>query len=405
MEAASVPAAALLRGTPRLILAVLVAGCGGPPPTSTALVVSVDTVAGVVHARSSGMPPRWQLTPILTVGSVGAPGDPAADEFGHVVSVGLSPAGELHVADQFASEIRVFSMDGAFVRRIGRQGHGPGEFQSLYSVAWVDSTLLVLDLGNGRIAEIAPDGAWMGQRPAPGRISGNPTMLRFYPVGEDEVYAWSLVPTDSGVRQTYVRHGPTGAESEIDQATYPTSMESSIICQRPDRGISYFDIPFAPRFFQHPLPSDQIVVASTARYRLAVLSAGGDTVRIIERAHQPSAVTSEEWDAALESFRAFRERWPSASCEPRAVSPPAEKAAISDLLVDVRGRIWVEVAARGGNRWEILAPDGSPLGQLPAFSRSGRAPPFLGDGRVAYVTEDSLEVQRVVVATVGPVAH
>jgi hypothetical protein len=48
----------------------------------------------------------------------------------------------------------MFSQDGTFVRRFGDR-------------------LLVLDFGNGRIAEMSEMGDWLGTRPAPGTVSGS----------------------------------------------------------------------------------------------------------------------------------------------------------------------------------------------------------------------------------------
>lgn len=393
-------AAMLLRGT-CVALPLALGACGEQSQEEEAgLVVRVDTVGPVVHVRNAGRAPLWSLRPILTVGSEASIGQPSDDEFGWVNSVGLSPAGDLFVADQFDHEIKVFGLDGRLRMRIGREGQGPGEFRSLYSLAWVGTTLLVLDMRNRRIAEIGPDGSWLGQREASGG-SGSPSMIRFYAVSSTEVYAWSLRPEPTGVRRVFIRHGTSGVEAEILQATGPDGPSSYIICERPDGGITFLDIPFAPQFLQHPAPGNQIAVAWTAVYRIAFLSSEGDTVRIVERDHDPVPLTPDEWDAALGEFRSFRAEWPGASCQPRSPSKPDVKPAVRDLLIDLEGRLWVEATTTQGNMWEIFDRDGVLIGSLPSFARSRRVPPYLAKDRVAYVSEDSLGVQRVEVAEFG----
>jgi hypothetical protein len=364
------------------------------------LSVQVDTVGGVVHVRNAGTAPVWQLRELMTIGSEASLDARADDEFGRIASVGLSPDAELFVADQYNHEIKVFGLDGVLRQTIGRRGQGPSEFSALYSVAWVDTVMLALDFGNGRVGEFAPDGSWLGQRDAPGSVGGSLDVLRFYPVGANEVYAFSLKATPTDMVSTYVRHAASGIVSEFSRAARPEQPTSFIRCDRPDGVITFFDIPFAQRLQQHPAPGSQVAIAWTGQYRIAFLSSSGDTVRIVERQYEPAPVSDEDWEAGLAPYYAFREEWRNPSCEPRSPSKPAVKPPVSDLLIDVQGRLWVEVAAADGDRWEIFDPEGRLIAALPLFPRDRENAPYLGSDRLVYVVDDSL-VPRVRVAEFG----
>ena len=146
---------------------------------------------------------------------------------------------------------------------------------------------------------------------------------------------------------------------------------------------------------QHPAPGKLVAAAWTADYRVAFLNPEGDTIRVIEREHDAVPLGDAEWEAGLEPFRSFVEEWPTASCQPRSPSKPERKPAISNLLVDLRGRVWVETSTERGDRWEIFAGDGSLIGSLPSFPGSASTPPYLSSHRIVYVIEDSVGVQRV----------
>lgn len=58
------------------------------------------------------------------------------DVFGSIVALAIDDAGRIYVADYQSSDIRVFDATGSPIRRIGRKGEGPGEFQFLAGIAW-----------------------------------------------------------------------------------------------------------------------------------------------------------------------------------------------------------------------------------------------------------------------------
>lgn len=130
------------------VLAIaLSAACEQRDPTSTTgnLTTTFDTVNGVVHVTTTGTPPQWRLTPVVSIGPKSVQEQETPDEFGRVSAIALGPGGTVFVADAGNHEIRVFGLDGEHLRTFGRGGEGPGEFASIYSVAWVGNRLLAYD--------------------------------------------------------------------------------------------------------------------------------------------------------------------------------------------------------------------------------------------------------------------
>lgn len=116
-----------------LLLAAL-AACGSQPGVNR---VIVGDSAGVVLVQHGPEQPRgvehWFLEPrpMVEIGSV--EGDEAY-LFTRIVEASGLPGGDLLVADRATSDFRIFDSTGRFVRRFGRKGSGPGEFQEL---TWV----------------------------------------------------------------------------------------------------------------------------------------------------------------------------------------------------------------------------------------------------------------------------
>jgi len=78
------------------------------------------------------------------------------EAFSFIGDVEVSRAGGVFVLDRFARHIAWFDAEGRFVQRIGREGRGPGEFQTPYAMAVDDSDRLhVYDSSNRRVSVYA----------------------------------------------------------------------------------------------------------------------------------------------------------------------------------------------------------------------------------------------------------
>ncbi|MEZ4395923.1 MAG: 6-bladed beta-propeller [Candidatus Krumholzibacteriia bacterium] len=97
-------------------------------------------------------------------------GDSDSDDefFGVLVDMLEDPEGDVYLLDQVLCDIKVFSHDGEFLRAIGREGEGPGEFRNARDfVQLPDGTLAVFELAPGRVVQLTPDGVPAGEHPLP----------------------------------------------------------------------------------------------------------------------------------------------------------------------------------------------------------------------------------------------
>lgn len=296
--------------------------------------------------------------------------------------------------------MKVFTPGGSLLRTIGREGQGPGEFLAIYSIAWVGDVLLVLDPGNGRVAELSESGEWLGTRPAPGSVSGSPALLRFYPVSDTVVYQWSLKSAGGRAERIWIEHDPQGVTAEWPQLRPEAPEPTSILCDTPDGSIAFFDIPFGGKLIQHPAGNGLTYVTWTRDYRIALLDSRGDTVRVIDREKPRIPIKDAEWETAASEYAEFREKWPGAWCKPRDIRRPDVKPALRNLLVDTSGRMWVETFTDSGLAWEVFDRNGVLVAVVPGFQYDDRVAPSLRDDLVAWVETDSLGVQRVQMARI-----
>jgi sugar lactone lactonase YvrE len=113
---------------------------------------------------------------LMTLGKAGVAGD-GPDTFNQPSDVLVAPNGDIFVADGHGgkSNARIvkFSTDGKFIKAWGKQGSGPGEFDTPHNLA-MDSNgrLFVADRGNSRIQIFDQDGMFLSEWRQFGRPSG-----------------------------------------------------------------------------------------------------------------------------------------------------------------------------------------------------------------------------------------
>jgi len=409
-HAASANKAARSRAGPILVIlaATMPTACGSDTDSAPGdaaadgVITTLDTIDGVVHVLNTGIPDEWQLTRIASIGpeSVNETGSP--DEFGRIYDVALGPDQSVFVADDMNQEIRAFGLDGAHRFTFGRKGEGPGEFDGLYSVAWLGDRLLALDPHLGRISEFSAEGEYLGQRRIRGAMSsgGGPGWVRFWRVGADQAFFgtipanmtpgrwWQLVGVDS--------RGETGGT--LVQLPGPNA--ATIHCEIGDR-ISFFNIPFGIRLVQRPGPGGMLYSAMTDAYRIALSNAEDDTVRIIERELPAEPISDDEWATGNRRYRAVRDTFPLMRCDPLRPPRPDAKPFIEAIDIAYDGKLWVEVIREAGNRWEVFDTGGRLLATLPSPVRGG-LPPAISADHVLTVRKDDLGLDHVDVWRIEP---
>lgn len=370
------------------------AGCGERPLEASRSVV-VDTIGGVVHLSNPAEVPLGRAEPFVRIGVTAAVlGEPRPDEFGRVTAVVAGADGAVYVADEQGPDIRVFAADGEHLRTIGRRGGGPGEFESLASIGWVGDTLVTQDARNGRVGLLQATGEWVGQIPW---LAASGPVVRVYTASPGEAYFLGPLPEDKRGVHRFLGWIRLTGEGPVDTLVIPRLDDPppvALRCDYPNGGVGFFSIPFAPRLLSTPGPGGSIARSWSAEYRV-VLTAGDDTLRVIERGIEPMPVTHVEYETGIARFLEMRERYPGMRCEASSMERKEVKPAIADLWFDQEGRLVVERYTAEGTAFDLYDYEGRIRGSVQAPSRDERVPPYFRGDRLYVVQRDSMGVQTV----------
>lgn len=359
------------------VLAVLPAlsACTGAEARRLAQPV-LDSLPGGIPRVTSPGPTSWEGASGWQLELVAeTTGDPQTE--GELIdpnSVALDEWGRAFVVDQKPATIKVFGQDGRFIRTIGREGGGPGEF---------------------RVGFIAVRGGHVVVHdPQATRTSVWDTAGTFLRSWSSSCCYWSDIQLDRAGRvyipSTY--SVPAGAERPNGTPYIRWSLEGTPVdtlwVPNPDTGAKFWTVtanrggqnvmqmnmpvPLAPRLVSGFNPDGGFLVGWSGEYQLAVAPHGSDTSLVFRRTWTPEPVTAErrEYEVSAtiarlgEQFEETALRQSFNSSDIPATAPP-----FVALHVDADNNRWVRLDPgmdTTTTRFDVYNPAGEYLGLVAA---------------------------------------
>lgn len=400
-----------MRRTVVVGVAIAVAACGESPEDTSSGIEITDSAGIRIVTSPPGDAVYAELAtePALSIGLLDGP-----DEFlfGDIESVGRDRLGNVVVADVQALEIRVFDPEGGYLRSVGREGEGPGEFLNLTG-AWTlaDGGIVTVDYRLDRITRFDAAGVVVGTATysgpdglivlpvalgGPGAILSSATPFRFRGTALQDI--WESLLEHEHQRVLFLRHRFDGTLIDtvaegMDQARASFSSGSGV-----DMVVQRMAVPFSPNPTARG-SAHGVAFTSGAAYDIGVFDQAGD-LRLIARLDESPAIRTEEH---LENYvrnsggRERDEAWIRERLEQyRTLDLPESLPAYTNVLFADTGDIWARRYRMRGesmDRWDVFAAAGAFLGRvhIPASLRVEE----VSRGQIVGVATDEFGVERV----------
>lgn len=141
-----------------------------------------------------------ELEPLWTIG-----GYEDDTIFGVISQLVEDAEGNVYLLDSQLSEIQVFSPAGEYLRTIGREGEGPGEFRNASDMYFGPGGHLgILQVFPGKIVQLTPDGEPAGNFPLP-EVEGGGFQLVFVARGQPDRIVIAGALSGQGTQNVYLR--------------------------------------------------------------------------------------------------------------------------------------------------------------------------------------------------------
>lgn len=324
-----------------VVLLALLAACG-QGRVRQGVTIAIDSTTDTVRVIVSGDIPVEDVHQLQVELAIN-PGVDDTTLFSMVREFEVDQQGRFWVFDDPSRSLFLFDAEGRLLRRIGRDGAGPGEFRrNAGMTALPDGGLALWDSRNSRITTFDRDGNFAGSTPVSGGYNPSNGLL-IDTAGQLYLVQPFMASRTGGMfgRLGLVRLGPTGA---VADSLLPPDLEVSPTEYVARRGVNTMAVGarYAGSYHWAWLRDGAFVTGDGARFQLRITGPGRRPL-LIDRRSTPVPVDPEERreEEALIRYELRRTdpawRWDGPPL-------PTTKAPLVGVATDRTGRIWAQVA-------------------------------------------------------------
>jgi hypothetical protein len=290
---------------------------------------------------------------------IGGETDNEDEFFGVIADIQTGKDGNLYVLDVQLAEVKVYSPSGEFIRTIGREGEGPGEFRFPTGMFFTaDSKIGVMQVQPGKIVLLTATGEPAGEHPIPKSADGTFIQLVGGGAGGGNLVLAASVNAFSEGRFDQTRYLAAIDDEGKETARYcadkrTVEMANAVL---DDMQWDTFD-----RRWLVGHDGRVYAVVTYPDYRVHVWNPNGSVHHLIEREYTHRKRTAEEKDIVTKMMDIFARRIPN--CTVRITDYTKD---IENIYLRDDGSLWV--LSSDGSRDH---PEGS-LGVFDVFDSSGR---------------------------------
>lgn len=324
----------------------------------------------------------WKLVLEHTIQPTsGAPG-----ELFQPMGIAIRADGHLIVGDNSPAQAKLFGPDGQFIRTIGREGEGPGEYRFV-NPAWLGDTIVVQD--NRRGTTFTMSGESIATFDAVCCVGGPPVKVddrnRIRMTGSGAMspgrftYRWTWFSADGKrLDSLEVPSAGDGPTWKIDQG---------------GGGVATYGIPFAGYSHGETLRDGRIIYGFTGDYQVLLSTTGSDTVMVFGRDDVTAAsIPDSIRESKLEEMTSMASYVSGANLEEIPTTFPFWR----ELEQDGQGNIWIGRPGGSGasTSYDVFTTDGRLRGSVAIPWGLGWQKAWGGD-RVAVLDIDESDLPRI----------
>lgn len=285
--------------------------------------------------------------------------------------------GRIAVVNAGSQRVRIFAPGGEWLRDLGREGRGPGEFEMPAWTGVHGDTVMVWDLLARRLSRFAPDGRFAGSATVPDGVGHFPRMVGQYSDGSILLAADGATAGGKlgAVRDSMalLRVSPQGAL--LDTLAVVPASEQFASVSSDGRRFKVEDLPFGRRTVM-ALHEDVLYFGTGDDAGVRTMAADGTVRSLLSVPGAPARIGASDVDEYWAKLVTTGRSADAGDRQPTAGIPyPEQLPPHGPLHVDALGRVWV-AESRLPRQWDepaswwVFSPDGELLASIDLPPRS-----------------------------------
>lgn len=262
------------------------------------------------------------------------------------LSLDIDANGNVYICDQKANDVKVFDGNGSYLRTIGRQGQGPGEFNWPEKICVSVNRLFVWEYMHRRLSILSLNGEFIKSINFSWQ-EGLPSELK--PLPDGRLIIERIKPHYDNVEfpqecliELY------SSDGDYLKTIYKRNEFRTKLITRPGR--TEVPQPFNPRTHWEVSPAGKIIIGHSSLYKIDVYDPEKGLLFSFSHKHHPVKITAEDKKKHFSNFTVgfvkdgvISRKRGATSFITENTQFPEFKPAFNSILTDSEGNIWVHV--------------------------------------------------------------
>ena len=245
--------------------------------------------------------------------------------------------GNIYICDYRANNIKKFDASGKFIRIIGREGQGPGEFSWPFQATCAKDRLIVWDMRNRRLCALTLDGEYITAKKITSD-TGRPQKMRSLPNGDVVIgmEAWFYSELDKPQEYTIQVFSP---DLEHKKTIYSQEVWRNKYFRRGN-----VPQPFSPLVYWDVFPDGRIAIGFSKKYEISLYDSEKGKLSTFTHPYEPVRVKEQDKKdhfAGMTYSRGGATTQKIPDFVTKNTKFPKVKPAFNSILVDFEGNILV----------------------------------------------------------------
>jgi hypothetical protein len=283
---------------------------------------------------------KVKFVPIITITDQALGGK---DFFNSLADIDVDDKGNIYACDSRANNIKKFDATGRYLKTIGKQGQGPGDFSAPVEVEISGGRLFVRELDNQRVSVIDPEG----------------NFLKSVAIMDVGTIWWKMKALRDGrfiVEKEKRNYADHNAPQECFLDLYSPDFEFvKTVYKREFRGYKYISrinapIPFSPRVHWDATADGTIAIGYSEKYAVEIHDVDKGKLSTFSHPYKPVEVTAQDKDRYFKMSGIVVGSSSGRATYTRGVPYeivkntefPKYKPPFADVKTDWDGNIWID---------------------------------------------------------------